>query len=41
MSLDDIAVDSVKRLLAATDRTGSTIRVQGWLRSKRDSKAGI
>jgi asparaginyl-tRNA synthetase len=32
---------SVKAALAAADRIGATISVRGWVRSRRDSKAGI
>ena len=32
---------SVKAALAASDHQGENIRVQGWVRSRRDSKAGI
>ena len=32
---------SVKNLLSDTELIGSNVTVQGWLRSKRDSKAGI
>jgi asparaginyl-tRNA synthetase len=32
---------SIKDILASTDRIGNHINIQGWVRSKRDSKAGI
>ena len=32
---------AIKTLLAAKGRVGSEVTVQGWIRSKRDSKAGI
>ena len=32
---------SIKALLSAEAELGSLVRVRGWLRSKRDSKAGI
>ena len=36
-----ISPQSVKSLLKAETSVGDSVRVQGWLRSKRDSKAGI
>ena len=36
-----ITPQSVKSLLNAEASVGESVRVQGWLRSKRDSKAGI
>ena len=32
---------AIKTLLADEGRVGSEVTVQGWIRSKRDSKAGI
>jgi asparaginyl-tRNA synthetase len=38
---NDIAILPVKAALAAGERVGTTIGVRGWVRSRRDSKAGI
>ncbi len=36
-----MAAPSIKQLLSGSIATGNTVSVQGWVRSRRDSKAGI
>ncbi|ARN74187.1 asparagine--tRNA ligase [Oceanicoccus sagamiensis] len=36
-----MAATSIKQLLAGSIATGNTVRVQGWVRSRRDSKGGF
>ena len=36
-----MAAPSIKQLLSGAIATGNTVSVQGWVRSRRDSKAGI
>ncbi|RMF17083.1 MAG: asparagine--tRNA ligase [Gammaproteobacteria bacterium] len=36
-----MAYDSIKSLLQADDRIGQSVTVKGWVRSRRDSKAGL
>ncbi|MEX2962346.1 asparagine--tRNA ligase [Microbulbifer sp. TYP-18] len=34
-------VESIDTLLKSTDREGQRVRIQGWVRTRRDSKAGL
>ncbi|MCQ3830367.1 asparagine--tRNA ligase [Microbulbifer elongatus] len=34
-------VESIEQLLKSTQREGETARIQGWIRTRRDSKAGL